>query len=447
VIRNVTYTITSITVGGGEAGVGGSGGNAGASGNISGGAGATAGAGGAGGAGGATYIGGLVGDNSGLINTSIVYGNLASNNIDGGAGGVGGIGGNGSSGTGGHAGGVGGAGGAGGSSGALYMGGLVGQGNGNIANSSAQNGDIYVYAGGYGGAGALGGAGGAGGAGSGKNGVAGAGGAGGGTGAVFVGGVIGYNTSLVSINNLFSDDDIYINPASGGAGGSGSIGINGAAGSAGGNGGSGGNTQTTATVAGGLIGYLSGVGSIVKDSYSTGNITIYGDSGGAGGAGGSGAAAGRWPGLFAGGDFLCAQADSLSPRHLAPVRAGRQHPAFHVGAVLRHSQRSALSGRPGSSTRHEADIAIPGAGGLPAAVAVGHQRHGIEGIDILAEQAAKIGAHVAFFLDPAPGFGSTGAQCHHAHIVGIGTVPGSADRLIARPDVDQRAGFPERRAT
>jgi hypothetical protein len=107
----------------------------------------------AGGIGGAAYIGGLAGDNSGVIVDSFVTGSLTATGRNGGNGGVGGIGGNGSLGTGGHAGGIGGAGGNGSSGGAVYIGGLVGQGNGNIQKSGAIGGTITVTTGGTGGTG------------------------------------------------------------------------------------------------------------------------------------------------------------------------------------------------------------------------------------------------------------------------------------------------------
>lgn len=69
----------------------------------------------------------------GVIHNSTVVGSLSASNKAGGTGGNGGVGGDGSLGTGGHNGGVGGLGGAGGASGALYMGGIAGQGNGNIS--------------------------------------------------------------------------------------------------------------------------------------------------------------------------------------------------------------------------------------------------------------------------------------------------------------------------
>jgi hypothetical protein len=94
---------------------------------------------------------------------------------------------------------------------------------------------------------------------------------------------MGGNSAVVNINNLFSDNDVIITSDTGGAGGAGVAGVNGAAGSAGGAGGAGGNTQATAANGGGLVGSLSGAGVILRDSYATGNVTIFGDNGGVGG--------------------------------------------------------------------------------------------------------------------------------------------------------------------
>jgi hypothetical protein len=224
------------------------------------------------------YSGGLIGNNTGTIQSNSYSRTSVTTNAGSGA--------DGAAGLSGLRGAAGSAGGAGGAAGASYRGGLVASNTGIISDAYASN----LTMSGSDKEGGIGGAGGAGGDGLTVGGAGGAGGIGGVAGDGYIAGLVGLNTGIISSSysaniTMARGEKIGGAGGAGGNGGAGAAGYLGGIGNTGGAGGAGG-----VRAVGGLVG--SNAGTIEDGSYSTISITVLGGTGGDGGIGGNGGASG-----------------------------------------------------------------------------------------------------------------------------------------------------------